>query len=101
MGTAGRAAIEVMSKLDKLHDAIVTVANHSLELAEQDFRKSQMISLAVILAAILLGLALAIKQSSNIAGAVNAVSNTAKLVAAGDLEQSVNVRTGDEIESMA
>jgi len=90
-----------MSKLDKLHDAIVTTVNHRLELAEQDFRKSQMISLAVILAAILLGLAFAIKQGSNIAGAVNTVSNTAKLVAAGDLEQSVNVRTGDEIESMA
>ncbi len=100
-GTAGRAAIRAMEKLDELHDAIVTAANHSLELAEQDFRKSQMISLTVSLIAIILGLAFTIKQSSNIAGAVNAVSNTAKLVAAGDLEQSVNIRTGDEVESMA
>ena len=100
-GAAGTAAQEAMYKLDELHEANVAAASHSLELAEQDFRKSQNILLAVTLLATIFGLAFGIKQSSLIAGAVNTVSKAAQLVAAGDLAQSVVVRTGDEIESMA
>ena len=100
-GAAGTVAREAMYKLDELNNANVAAASHRLELAEQDFRKSQMIALAVILAAIMLGVAFAIKQSSNIAGAVNTVSKAARLVAAGDFDQRVTVKTGDEIESMA
>ena len=48
-GAAGTAAREAMHKLDKLHDANVVAANYGLELAKQDFRKSQRILLAVIL----------------------------------------------------
>ena len=100
-GAAGMAAQEAMYKLDELHDANVAVASHSLELAGQDFRKSQTVLLAVILLATISGLAFGIRQSSLIAGAMNTVSKAAQLVAAGDLDQSVVVRTGDEIESMA
>ena len=100
-GAAGIAAQEVVYKLNKLNDAIVSKATRRIELAEQDFRKSQIILPSVILLAIILGLAFGIKQSSLIAGPVNIVSKAAQLVAAGDLDQSVKVRTGDEIESMA
>ena len=100
-GTAGLAAQEAMYKLDELHEAIIATANDNLELAEQDFRKSQNILLAVIFLTIALGLAFGIKQGSLIAGAVNTVSEAAQRVAAGDLDQSVMLKTGDEIESMA
>jgi len=100
-GAAGIAAREAMYKLDELHDASVAIANYNLESAEQDLKKSQNILLAVILFAIILGLAFAVRQSSLIAGAMNTVSKAAQLMATGDLNQSVMVRTGDEIESMA
>ncbi|MFH1942528.1 MAG: MCP four helix bundle domain-containing protein, partial [bacterium] len=100
-GTAGKAAREAMFKLDELHNTNVVAASHRLELAEQDFRKSQRIALAVVLVAITLGLIFGIKHSSHIAGAVNTVSKAARLVAAGDFNQRVTVKTGDEIESMA
>ncbi len=100
-GVAGRAAREAMYKLDELYDVIDSIAEDSLKLSEQIFRKSQIILLAVIILAIILGLAFGIRQSSLIADNVNAVSKVAQLVAAGDLDQVVEVKTGDEIESMA
>ncbi|MBU4012652.1 MAG: PAS domain S-box protein, partial [Proteobacteria bacterium] len=100
-GAGGMAAREAMYKLGGLHDANVAAANHSLKLADQDSRKSQYILSALILLAIILGLAFGIRQGSIIAGSVNTVSKAAQLVAAGDLDQRVMVKTGDEIESMA
>jgi signal transduction histidine kinase len=100
-GAAGLAARETMFKLDELHDANLVAAEYTLELTEQDSRKSQKILMAVVFLATVLGLVFAIRQSSLIAGAVNTVSKTAQLVAAGDFNQNVKVRTGDEIESMA
>jgi len=100
-GAAGMAAREAMYKINELHDTIIITANESLKLAEQDFRSSQYILLTITLLAIILGLAFGIKQSLLIAGPVNAVSKAAQLVAAGDLDQRVTVKTGDEIESMA
>jgi len=100
-GIAGTAGREAMYKLNELYDVNVAAANHRLKLANQDFRKSQYILSAVILLAIILGLAFGIRQGSLIAGSVNTVSKAAQLVAAGDLDQRVMVKTGDEIESMA
>ncbi|MDO9634601.1 MAG: MCP four helix bundle domain-containing protein [Paludibacter sp.] len=100
-GAGGMAAREAMFRLDELHDVNVSAANNRLELTDQDIRKSRFILSIVILMTILLGLAFSIKQSSLIAGAVKIVSKAAKLVAAGDLDQKVSIKTGDEIESMA
>ncbi|MBU4126279.1 MAG: PAS domain S-box protein, partial [Proteobacteria bacterium] len=100
-GAGGMAAREAMYKLGELNDVNAAVANHSLKLADQDSRKSQYILSAVILLAIILGLVFAIRQGSLIAGSVNTVSKAAQLMAAGDLNQRVMVKTGDEIESMA
>ncbi|MBU4209695.1 MAG: MCP four helix bundle domain-containing protein [Proteobacteria bacterium] len=100
-GAGGMAAREAMYKLGELNDVNAAVANHSLKLADQDSRKSQYILSAVILLAIILGLVFAIRQGSLIAGSVNTVSKAAQLVAAGDHDQRVMVKTGDEIESMA
>ncbi|MDO9577788.1 MAG: PAS domain S-box protein [Candidatus Cloacimonadales bacterium] len=100
-GAAGMAAREAMYKLGELHDVNVAAANHRLELAEQDSGKSQSILLAVIFLAIILGLAFGIRQGSLIAVPVNIVSRAAQMVAAGDLDQKVSIKTGDEIESLA
>ncbi|MBU4311448.1 MAG: MCP four helix bundle domain-containing protein, partial [Candidatus Omnitrophica bacterium] len=100
-GAGGMAAREAMYKLDELHDVNAAAVSHRQKLANQDFRKSQYILSAVILLAIILGLAFGIRQGSIIAGSVNTVSKAAQLVAAGDLDQRVMVKTGDEIESMA
>ncbi|MCG2754076.1 MAG: ATP-binding protein [Desulfobacteraceae bacterium] len=100
-GAAGVAVREAMGKLDELNDANVAAASHSLELVEQGYRTSQIILLATIFIVFIIGLFFGIKYSSLIAGAVNTVSKAAQRVAAGDLDQSVTVKTGDEIESMA
>ena len=100
-GVAGMATREAMYKLNELYDVITATADDSLKLSEQAFVKSQIILLAVIILAIILGLAFGIKQSSLIADNVNAVSKAAQLVAAGELNHRVTVKTGDEIESMA
>jgi len=100
-GAGGMAAREAMYKLSELHDANVAAANHRAELANLDSRRSQYILSGVILLAIIFGLAFGITQSSLITGAVNTVSKAAQQVAAGDLDQRVTVKTGDEIESMA
>ncbi|MCK5134071.1 MAG: PAS domain S-box protein [Candidatus Sabulitectum sp.] len=100
-GAAGTVAQEAMYKLDKLHDTILAASDQNLVLAKQHFRTIQIILLTIILSAITLGLVFGIKEGSRIAGAVNTVSRAAQLVAAGDLDQIVKVKAGDEIESMA
>lgn len=100
-GIGGAAARGAMYKLDELHNVNVAAANHRLKLANQDSMKSQYILLAVFLFAIVLGLAFGIRRSSLIAGPMNSVSKAARLVAAGDFDQIVEAKTGDEIESMA
>ena len=100
-GPAGAAVREAMYELNELYDRIVEKMRYRVELAKQDFRKEQLVLLSIILAAIIFGLAFGLRLSSRIAGAVNRVSKSAKRVAAGDLDQKVEVKTGDEIESMA
>ncbi|MFH2218396.1 MAG: PAS domain S-box protein, partial [Pseudomonadota bacterium] len=100
-GIAGAAAREAMYRLDELHNVNVAAANHRLKLSEQTYRKRQYILSAIILLAIILGLAFGIRRSSLIAGPVNSVSKAARRVAAGDFDQIVTVKTGDEIESLA
>jgi len=101
MGAAGTAVRKAMYILDELHEAIIAAANHGMKLSEQTSRKSQYISLAFVFLAVTLGLAFGIRRSSSIAGPVNAVSKAAQRVAAGDLGQTVTVKTGDEIELLA
>ena len=100
-GIAGTAAQGAMYNLDELHNVNVAAANHRLKLANQDSSKNQHILLAVTLFAIIFGLAFGIRQGSLIADSVNAVSKAAQRVAAGDLDQRLMIKTGDEIESMA
>nr|MBC8342415.1 MCP four helix bundle domain-containing protein [Bacteroidota bacterium] len=100
-GAGGMAAREAMYRLDELNDANVAAANQRQKKANHDSMKSQYILSAVILLAIILGLAFGTRQGSRIAGSVNIVSKAVQKVAAGDFGQSVMVKTGDEIESMA
>ena len=100
-GPAGEAVREAMYKLNELYDRIIESAGYSVKLAEQDYKKGQLILLAIIIVAIIFCLAFGLRLSSRIAGPVNRVSKAAKRVAAGDLDQKVAVKTGDEIESMA
>ncbi len=100
-GAAGMAAQAAFDKLEELHEANVAAANHRLDLANQEQRRSQIILLSVTALAIIAGLAFGVYLSSQIVGALNAVSSAARQVAAGDLDWSVTVQTGDEIESVA
>ncbi|MBD2102383.1 MCP four helix bundle domain-containing protein [Leptolyngbya sp. FACHB-261] len=100
-GAVGIAERDAFNRLEELNITIVDAANFRLALASQTSASSESILVSTTLVAILLGLLFGLYQSSQIASAVNAVSKTAQLVATGDFEQSVTVRTGDEIESMA
>lgn len=100
-GVAGAAAYTVMDQLDKLHHTISDTAEENLKLSEQFSTRNLYIFLSIIFIAIVLGIFVGLKQSSLIAKSVNTVSKAAKLVAAGNFDQKVEVKTGDELEAMA
>lgn len=100
-GPAGSAIQKTIYNLNKLHDEIVEKVADKVESAERDSKKNRMISLAIILVAIIFSLFFSIRFGLRIAGRVNTVAKAAQRVAAGDLDQKVEAKTGDEIESLA
>jgi PAS domain S-box-containing protein len=100
-GVAGMAAATAFGRLDDLQEATVTAFRQRLALANQQRITSQNVLLILLLLAIVPSLALGVQMASRISEAVNLVLNAARLVAEGDLDWSVSVKTGDEIESVA
>ena len=100
-GVVGIAAQEAMYKLEEVQDLIGASAVKRLEAADQLLLIYRNILLGITFLTFVLGMVFTIKLSLQITSAVNSVSKAAKLAAAGDLNQKVAVKTGDEIESMA
>lgn len=100
-GVVGIAAHEAMYKLEEVQDLIGASAVKRLEAADQLLLIYRNILLGITFLTFVLGMVFTIKLSLQITSAVNSVSKAAKLAAAGDLNQKVAVKTGDEIESMA
>jgi len=100
-GPAGAAVTEAMDRLNELWVRIAEQMVYQVRSAEEDHGKTHLVLLAIILAAVTVCFVLGTKVSARIAGGVNKVSMPATKVADGDFDQRVEVRTGDEIESMA
>jgi PAS domain S-box-containing protein len=100
-GAAGLAAATAFGRLEELQETTVTAYDQRLALANQQRTTSQNALFILLLLAIALSLALGVHMASQISEAVNLVLNAAQLVAQGDLDWTVSVKTGDEIESMA
>jgi PAS domain S-box-containing protein len=100
-GVAGSAELEAVNKLNELLNMVVSEADHRLNVSERLYRKRLHVLLAVSLGVIILGLFIGIRQSALIARPVNAVASAAKRLTKGDLDQRIDVKTGDEIEILA
>lgn len=100
-GVAGIAAAAAFGRLEELQKTTVTALQQRLALANQQRATSQNVLLILLVLAIVPSLALGVQMASRISEAVNLVLNAARLMAEGDLDWTVSVETGDEIESMA
>jgi PAS domain S-box-containing protein len=100
-GAAGSAELEAVNNLNELLKMVVSEADHRLSVSGRLYRKRLYVSLAVSLGVIILGLFIGIRQSTLIARPVNAVASAAKRLTKGDLDQRIDVKTGDEIEILA
>lgn len=87
---------------DRDYEALLVARFSVAKLAEQQ-RENQVVGLWVLVAAVLLGLALALFLSGAIAGPIGVVTQVAREVAAGDVTvASVEVQAGGaEVQSMA
>ncbi|UCC77553.1 MAG: PAS domain-containing protein [Anaerolineales bacterium] len=97
----GLAAQDALDRLAGLQE-ISTEAFHS-RLAQASTQRSRLLTTFTVLtlAAAAVSLWLGLYLASRISQPVNSLLNAARLVADGDLDWSVTVKTGDEIEDMA
>jgi PAS domain S-box-containing protein len=97
----GIAARTAFDKLEGLHKASTQSFHDSLELANQERARSRNTLFSMKLVATIFGLAFGSYVGSQIGDTLKFISNIAQLAAAGDLDWSVTVKSGDEIESVA
>jgi PAS domain S-box-containing protein len=100
-GAAGIAAQEAFRRLDALAEATRTAAERSLARIEHERWRAQFILLGLVLVAAAISVLFALHTTSRVGSAVNSIRNAARLVAEGDLEWSVAVNSGDELQDIA
>jgi PAS domain S-box-containing protein len=97
----GIAARTAFDKLEQLQKASMVSFHDRLELANLERARSRNILSSMKLLATVLGLAFGSYVVSQLGDTLKFISNVAQLAAAGDLDWSVTVESGDEIESVA
>jgi len=100
-GAAGVAASTAFDQFAQLQKTSIAAARDRLQSANQQRSRSQTILVSLILLSAALALAFAGSLGVRVVNAVDVISSAARLVAEGDLDWSVTLETGDEIESMA
>jgi methyl-accepting chemotaxis protein-1 (serine sensor receptor) len=86
--------------LGKLMEIQVTQAEQSREDAGKTQLSSETLQIAVTIAAVILGVVLALANTRSIVGPVQRAVELSKTVANGDLSQSIEVRGSDEIAEL-
>jgi methyl-accepting chemotaxis protein len=99
--TFRNAVHKIEPLVDKLEAGTAEEQAASRSEIAQGFRTATMILIGVVLAAVLLGLAVAFFLARSVASAITAVTQAAKGIAEGDLDQHVEVNSGDELGEMA
>ena len=89
------------ARLRGLQSTLETASREQLAYAQDDFSRKRNALFATVVLAGLVGIVFGLRQSARLAAAVRALSQAAARVAGGDFQQRLDVRTGDEIESLA
>jgi PAS domain S-box-containing protein len=100
-GRVGEEAHTALRRLEEVRAFSISAAEQRLAAANREQWRAQNIMLAMIVLATMPAMAFAVHLSAQIMEAMHSVSNAAQLMASGDFDWSVTVRTGDEIEAMA
>jgi PAS domain S-box-containing protein len=100
-GALDQAYRDVEIKLRALQDALPTESTERLQTAEDDFGRNRNVLLITLVLVGVVGIAFGLSQSTRLARAIEALSRAARQVATGDLNQRVQVTTGDELQSLA
>ncbi len=98
---AARQASSALRKLEEARALNIAATEQRLAVANGERRKAQNIMLAMISLATVPAIAFAMHITAQIVDAMHSVSNAAQLMASGDFDWSVTVRTGDEIQAVA
>jgi methyl-accepting chemotaxis protein len=94
-------AIGVVNSIDQIIAAQLSAGREANQLGKTTYEQSRRLILGITLVAILVGLAIALALSRQLARNVGSVSRAAHGVAAGDLAQRARVRGRDEVALMA
>lgn len=100
-GEVAQQAHAALHRLEEMRALNITATEQRLAAANRGRRRAQNVMLAMISLATLPAIAFATHLTAQIVDAMHSVSNAAQLMASGDFDWSVTVRTGDEIESVA
>jgi two-component system, sensor histidine kinase and response regulator len=92
---------QAKAQLRGLQSILETDSADQLAYAQDDFSRNRNALFATVVLAGLFGIVFGLRQSARLAAAVRALSRAAARVADGDFGQRLQVRTGDEIESLA
>jgi methyl-accepting chemotaxis protein len=87
--------------LSELTDIKENTARKQSELADQTYRSSRNLMLMLVLVSVLLGLGLGIFISRSIANPLGNIAEISKRISLGDVNQSVDYQSGDEVGSLA
>jgi len=98
---AATAAQTAFAKLAELQEASITATDQRLALANQVCNRSQALLLFIVPLAAIIALIFIAYQGSQIVSGLKLVSDTAQLIAGGDLDWNVALHTGDEVEALA
>lgn len=93
--------VTVTGDLDDLTGRAERAAATELQAAQHDYDSGRRGGITLLGAAALLGLAVAVVLSRNVAGNVREVARAAQAIARGDLDQRAAVRSGDETGALA
>ncbi len=91
----------VQQKLNELIDLNKERARERMNESEAAFTSGLYLAFGVVAFAVLIGLTLAVYISRSFARNIQAVTRAAQALTAGDLNQRVEVHSGDEVEQLA
>ena len=100
-GAARDKLAPVQESLQKLIESNEGSASDEKAKAEATFASTRALMLGILAAAVLVGLGVAIFLSRAIANGVQAMARAVDGLAEGDVDQTVDVKSGDEIGQMA
>jgi methyl-accepting chemotaxis protein len=87
--------------IEKWADYNIEIANADADKAESTFAQARKVILVVSIVALLLGLGIALWLARSLVRRVGAIAQAADGIAAGDVEQDVRDRSGDELGATA